>query len=146
MVLTARPSLANPQSYLHNWVDDRSQEQEQEPKLFGNDFQHFEANDCLTTQFHACCVCVLKNICQQLSTLGPPKLEKSGLDIELRILQEELARLYLCGDGFADGEMGTILDHAIELRDNLLEILCEIGTLLLDGKYLCTLNSVILQS
>ena len=51
------------------------------------------------------------------------------------MFKEELARLYLCGDGFADGELAKVLDHTSELRDNLLEILCEIGALLIRGKY-----------
>ncbi|KAL8782763.1 MAG: hypothetical protein Q9195_009578 [Heterodermia aff. obscurata] len=128
---TVPHGLANRQSYLHNWIDDTSQEQE--PKLFAGRTHDLEANDCLTIRFYDCCVRVLQKICHQLSTIGPSKLEKNALDTELRMLQEELARLYLCGDGFADGEMGMILDHANELRDNLLEILCEIGAILIRG-------------
>ena len=128
-------SLANEKSYLHGWIDDTSHEQESE--LFAGHTHDFEVNDCLTIQFYACCIRVLRAICHQLSMIGPSKLEESALDVELRILQEELARLYLCGDGFADGETGKILDHASELRDNLLEILCEIGALLIRGRYHC---------
>ena len=133
-------SLANGKSYLHSWIDDTSQKQESE--LFGHTHD-FEVDDCLTVRFHACCVRVLQKICHQLSTVGPSQLKKSALDIELHVLQEELARLYLCGDGFADGGMGKILDHANELRDNLLEILCEIGALLIHGKYRCKSSSML---
>ena len=132
------PLAGGRKSYLHNWIDDTSQKQESE--LFGGHTHDFEVDDCLTIRFYACCVRVLQKICHQLSTVGSSQLEKCALDIELHILQEELARLYLCGDGFADGEMGKLLDHANELRDNLLEILCEIGALLIRGKYRCKSN------
>ena len=128
-------SLANSQSYLHSWIDDTSQDQDSE--LLGSLNHGVEVDDCLTIRFYACCIRVLREICHQLSTISPSKLEKSSLAIELRMLQKELARLYLCGAGFADVEMGKILDHASELRDNLLEILCEIGALLIRGRYRC---------
>ena len=133
-------SLANGKSYLHHWIDDTSYKQESE--LFTGHTHDLEVNDCLTIQFYACCIRVLREICHQLSMVGPSKLKESALDVELRILQEELARLYLFGDGFADGEMGKILDHASELRDNLLEILCEIGALLIRGRYHRPLNPI----
>ena len=134
-------SLGTGKSYLHSWINDTSQEQDAE--LDKGHVHDFEADECLTIQFHACCVRVLQKICRQLSKIDSLELEQCALDIELRILQEELARLYLCGDGFTDEEMSKILDHNKELRDNLLEILCEIGALLIRGRYRCKLRSIV---
>ena len=134
-------SLDTGKSYLHAWIDDTTQEQDAE--LVKAHVHDFEADECLTIRFHACCVRVLQKICRQLSKIGSSELEQCALDIELRVLQEELARLYLCGDGFTDEEMVKILDYNKELRDNLLEILCEIGVLLIRGRYRCKSRSMI---
>lgn len=60
------------------------------------------------------------------------------------ILQVELGRLYLCGEGFSNGEAADALEHSDDLRKNILEILCGIGSLLLHGK--CSYRPVIISS
>ena len=54
-------------------------------------------------------------------------LEYSPLSQVKCVLQEELGRLYLCGDGFSSGEAADALERSDDLTENILEILCGLG-------------------
>ena len=125
-------SYIDQNAYLRDWINTTSYEEE--PEFLSNGTQNVEADECLTARFYACCLRVLQKILQQLSAIGTVELEKKALDTQVRMLHEELGRLYLCGDGFANGEIGQALDHAQDLRNNILEILCGIGSLLTRGR------------
>ena len=123
----ARSHLAETKAYVHDWVETTS--------LEGSVARDGEVDNCLPVQFFACCLRVLQKTCEQLSALDAHELEKTGLNVLKRMLQEELGRLYLCGEGFASGEASKALESADDLRNNLIEILWGIGSVLAHGEY-----------
>lgn len=129
----ARSHLAETKAYVHDCVETTSLKSQ--PVLLGSDAQNGEADDCLTVLLYTCCLRVLQKICEQLSAFDAHELEKAGLDVQKRILQEELGRLYLGGEGFASGEASRALENADDLRNNIVEILCGIGSLLAHSEY-----------
>ena len=112
-------------AYLHDWINATYPEQQT--------VQDIRADECLTVQFYQCCLSALQKTCQQLSAAD--SLEYSPLSQVKCVLQEELGRLYLCGDGFSSGEAADALERSDDLTENILEILCGIGSLLIRGKY-----------
>lgn len=116
---------------LHDWINATYPEQQSGSSI--SDYQDIRADECLTIQFYRCCLCVLQRTCQQLSAVDP--LEHDLLYEAKCVLQEELGRLYLCGNGFLNGEAADALERSDDLTKTMLEILCGIGSLLVHGKY-----------
>ncbi|KAI9810424.1 MAG: hypothetical protein M1832_001351, partial [Thelocarpon impressellum] len=46
------------------------------------------------------------------------------------VLKQSLGRLYLWGEGFEQGRLDKCLEHSDDLRDDVLDLLTEIGTAL----------------
>ncbi|KAG7005326.1 hypothetical protein G7Y79_00020g048540 [Physcia stellaris] len=110
-------------AYLHDWIN------EQELESSSGNIQDTRADQCFTIKFYHCCLCVLRKLIQQLSMVDP--VGNDSLCAVKCILQVELGRLYLCGEGFSNGEAADALEHSDDLRKNILEILCGIGSVLL---------------
>ena len=43
------------------------------------------------------------------------------------VLKDQLAKFFLWGDGFSDGRLDKALDQSDELRNTVLELLCDLG-------------------
>ena len=50
------------------------------------------------------------------------------------LLKEELDKLYMWGESFGPGDLDKALEESEELRDNVLDLLVNLGELLICGK------------
>ena len=50
------------------------------------------------------------------------------------LLKEELDKLYMWGESFGPGELDKALNESEELRDNVLDLLVNLGELVICGK------------
>ena len=135
--------LTDTKAYVHDWIETTSLQPK--TRLLSSREGDEEADDCLTERLYACCLRILQEICRRLSAIDPDELERTGLDLQRRLLHEELGRLYLCGEGLTSREATTALENADDLRNSLLEILCGIGSLLAHSEY-CYILHMLLAS
>ena len=66
----------------------------------------------------------LRRKCQNKGVLQPPD----------STLKEELGRLFLWGEAFDKDELENALDQCEELRNDVIDLLAEVGAFLLQGK------------
>lgn len=120
-------------TFLHDWVSNTCPDSSTD--LSSAQVRNGEDDECLAVRFHACCFRALQKISQQLSAIDPGELGRLRLVVLKRLCSQELGKLYLCGDSFTNREVGKALECADELRNNILEVLCGLGSLLVHGKY-----------
>ena len=79
------------------------------------------------SRFYSTCLRELQRLCRQ---------EQKGYAHGSRsyLLKEELDKLYMWGESFVPGELDKALDESEELRDNVLDLLVNLGELLICGK------------
>lgn len=80
----------------------------------------------LVTDLHVCCLCVF-DMFRQL----PAAFSFSFKDSDRDIVDEQVGRLFLWGQGFNPEKLEDALDQSKELREIVLESLCEIGKLII---------------
>ena len=79
------------------------------------------------SRFYSTCLREFQRLCRQ---------EQKGYAHGSRfyLLKEELDKLYMWGESFGPGELDKALDESEELRDNVLDLLVNLGELLICGK------------
>lgn len=65
---------------------------------------------------------------------SPAALSSSFKDSDRDIVDEQVGRLFLWGQGFNPEKLEDALDQSKELREIALESLCEIGKLIIRGR------------
>lgn len=83
----------------------------------------------LVSDLHICCIRVLYE-CRQ----SPAVISSSFKDLDCDLVDEQLGRLFLWGQGFKPEKLEDALDQSNELREMVLESLCEIGKLIIQGR------------
>lgn len=84
----------------------------------------------LVSGLHNYCIRILDLIRQ-----SPTKLSSSFKDLDRDLVDEQLGRLFLWGQGFNTEKLDDALDQSTELRELVLESLCEIGNLLIHSRW-----------
>ena len=79
------------------------------------------------SQFYGTCLQGFKQLCRQ-------ELEGYAPGTQSYLLREELGKLYLWGESFSPGELDKALDEFEEIRDNVLDLLVNLGELVIRGK------------
>ena len=79
------------------------------------------------SQFYSTCLQGFKQLCRQ-------ELEGYARGAQSYLLREELGKLYLWGESFNPGELDKALDEYEDLRDNVLDLLVNLGELVIRGK------------
>ena len=85
--------------------------------------------DGFATRFHKTCIRVLKLVTESIP--GGALFGKN--DARAASMKEELGRLYLWGESFESQDLDEALDQSDEVRDNVLELFCDIGESLING-------------
>ncbi|MCJ1426287.1 hypothetical protein MMC29_004190 [Sticta canariensis] len=80
----------------------------------------------LVSDLHLCCIQVLHE-CRQ----SPAAISPSFKDLDHDLLDEQLGRLFLWGQGFEPEKLEDALDQSNELREMVLESLCKVGKLII---------------
>ena len=111
------------EDHLSEWIGNAS-------ALSDNDQVILDPEDgSLASRLYASCMQVLQGICVRLSA------SKAALPgVNLGTLKEELAKLYLLGEGMNNGKLDKALQDADDLREIFLEVLVSIGRLLIRGE------------
>ena len=119
MDFSTRKNSAPHANYVSEWIGRAS-------ALSGTDQKILNPEDgSLASRLYTGCMQVLQGICSQLSA---SEVALPGANV--RMLKEELGRLYLLGEGLDNGKLDKALQDADELRENFLEVLASIGRLL----------------
>lgn len=114
-----KSNLTTDADYLSEWIGTAS-------ALSDTDQEILDPEDgSLASRLYASCMRVLQGICWQLSA---SKATLPGADV--RMLKEELGRLYLLGEALDNGKLDKALQDADDLRESFLELLASIGRLL----------------
>lgn len=79
------------------------------------------------SQFYSTCLRGLQQLCRQEQEGYAPRARS-------HLLKEELGKLYLWGESFSPGELDKALDEYEEIRDNVLDLLVNLGELIIRGK------------
>ena len=114
------------QAYLNEWLQDNNQEHGSETLC-----RNATDGEDLVVRLYTCCLEILQKELEQIAIL---KHEYTTLEEPFRTLQASLGRLYLCGDGYANAELGDILAGSEELRNGILEIMSGMGLILTRGR------------
>ena len=83
----------------------------------------------LVSDLHFCCIQVLYECRQSIAAKS-----SSFKDLDCDLLDEQLGRLFLWGQGFEAEELEDALDQSNELREMVLGSLCEVGKLIIHGR------------
>lgn len=83
----------------------------------------------LVSDLHICCIQTLYEFRQ-----SPAAMSTSFKDLDCDLVDEQLGRLFLWGQGFEPEKLEDALDQSKELREMVLECLCEIGKLIIHGR------------
>ena len=86
-----------------------------------------ESEEGFASRFYSTCLEELRHLCRQQQKAYAPAPRSY-------LLKEELGKLYLWGERFAPGELDKALGVSEEVRDNVLELLVNLGELVLYGK------------
>ena len=79
------------------------------------------------SQFYSACLREFQRSCRQ-------EQNKLAHGSRFYVLKEELDKLYMWGESFGPGELDKALDDSEELRENVLDLLVNLGELLTCGK------------
>ena len=79
------------------------------------------------SQFYSMCLRGFQQLCRQVQ-------EGYASGARSYLLKEELGKLYLWGESFSPGELDKALDEYEEIRDNVLDLLVNLGELIIRGK------------
>lgn len=115
-------SLAVPDTaYVHEWVDSTADL----PVV-----DHSDIDESLAARLYAGCIIILRGLCSRITNTdaSQPSLKPS-------VLGQELGRMYLWGEGLGNGKLDKALEDADELRQNVLEVLVSIATLLVRSEF-----------
>lgn len=107
-------------SYTRSWLEANTSEPDapcQRPE--------YDGEEGLATRLYVSCPEALRNICSSRSRLE---------ELRSLLLREELAKLYLWGQGFGPGELDNALEYSEDARAVVLHALGSIGQSLLRGK------------
>ena len=131
---TARKPLTDGKSYLRDWIE--ATYPEHGLGHSGSHAHNDEGGQCLAVRLYSCCLSILQQRLQLSSSINPLSLQGKKLHEQAWLFREELGRLYLCGGIFEECGIEQALEHALDLRDTLVEILVRIGTILIRGESL----------
>jgi hypothetical protein len=87
----------------------------------------------LGPKLYSCCLNLLSHILKEGSITNRAKHD---------ILNEEMAKFYLWGEGFRDGKLDIILDSSRYLRVSILKNLVAIGEALIEGEHSTILEEI----
>ena len=79
------------------------------------------------SQFYSTCLEAFQQMCRQ-------EQQKYAPGARSYLLEEELGKLYLWGETFGPGELDKALFESEEIRDNVLDLLVNLGELVIRGK------------
>ena len=79
------------------------------------------------SRFYSTCLREFQQLCRK-------KQEGYAHGSRSYLLKEELDKFYMWGESFGPGELDKALDESEELRDNVLDLLVNLGDLLICGK------------
>ena len=79
------------------------------------------------SQFYSMCLQGFQQLCRQEQAVYAPGPRSY-------LLKEELGKLYLWGESFSPGELDKALDQYEDIRDNVLDLLVDLGELIICGK------------
>lgn len=83
----------------------------------------------LVSDLHICCIRILHEFRQTSAATS-----SSFKDLDYELVDEQRGRLFLWGQGFEPGKLEDAFDQSNELREMVLESLCEIGKLIIHGR------------
>ena len=127
-------------AYTQEWIDetvDVGVEQEIIELDLERKFKHEQG---LTTRLYDACLQTFKELCLENAKPSPASKDldsedkcSTGSDLssnELRMkrnLKNQMARLFLWGEGFSDGRLDKALDLSDELKCLVLQLLCDLS-------------------
>ncbi len=79
------------------------------------------------SRFYSTCLRGFQQLCRQ-------EQERYAHGSRSSLLKEELDRLYMWGESFGPGELDKALGESEEIRDNVLDLLVNLGELVIRGK------------
>lgn len=110
-----------------NWMQDWLIGQPYAPPEPNETLNDNNDNDqSFAARLYSLCLRLLRYLCQQEQN-DPSKRHR------VSSLKEELGRLYLWGEAFANGKLDRALEYSDDVRGNVLESLRDIAKLLLRG-------------
>ena len=88
---------------------------------------HNECEEGFATRLYSLCRSVFGDLCSQEQDFPSRRLQ-------LLLLREELAKLYLWGQAFGPGELDKAIDYSEDVRYLVFDALGEVGRTVLRGK------------
>ena len=95
-----------------------------------------EYSEGFAERLYHLCLGTLREICRH-------EMESPSSTLDNLKLKEEVAKLYLWGESFGPGELDEALQHLDDLREDVLELLGQIGKLLLRGTLQASFSSAV---
>ena len=89
--------------------------------------QGINREEGLASRFYSTCLREFQQLCRQ-------ERKRYAHGSRSYLLKEELDKLYMWGESFGPGELDKALDESDELRDNVLDLLVNLGELVICGK------------
>ena len=112
--------------FMQQWLDSNESTSVKSARTCAGE-PGIDRGEGFASRFYSICLRGFQQLCRQ-------KQKEYAHGSGSYILKEELDKLYLWGESFGPGELDKALGDSEEIRDNVLDLLVNLGELVICGK------------